>query len=988
MCRTLTTSTENSKPYHISTQPSISTINMPPQRDAQVDDTSKNRIYHLYIMENLSLTKVRSTMKSIFDFDRTLNEYQKLLHDWKFEKRKKTADWRDLKRKIDARKAVHKQSALYLNRKLLPDHRVNKEFGRQSLFMNAMETFKANQEPMPATPPGFMICTPDAEICLNYVFKNLPILKFIEIARSLTGATGSLLQFSSEATSLVPFFATSSILPPSAFLTEKAATALGLDKIDRLDPTELVNLVTYMISNNLPGTAKSSDMYKLLKARGMLDLLSSIASVDSLTTEALLEGIFRLAMEALDTPIVKELLRLRVNPNGYQFVYDGIADTFDALQYSCLRGAIELARILLEAGIAVNDGEMGWKRSILTIAIVGNYGSLWGTYLKVEDRAFNYKRYDKTDDEEEMNPWDRECDDINVEHEEALEGNDCICDYHSLHRKEPLFVELVESLLRAGAKVVYQVDDSEFEDESTLDQYMDNVPHAFKGCDSPLTAAAKYKRQYLVDRFLDLGADANLTLEPGDSAIHQCLLSFEENLGDPRDTCFWEWTLPDLRAWILARATFKSFGCNNITGIVKSLLRANADPDQPYVICDNFSALDEKYHAYQDATPLNFAILGSFEELVEVLLSSGSNPNRSSLEYAIHGGNRAILERILDTNAPLSYQAIRAAAELPRHGFFELLVTKRTDHLSRTLAVIEAVRSDIGEDVLDLENFDPVLLRDHLSQLQDAVNHCCSIGRTGFVLKLLNSQCASRVSHLPTLPPMLPSVAEAGTWELWGALMKMIENAPVVFTASLDPPVFSLEQSTNRQLRATKVREPLRENEESREPVGSSPTSLHISVEQGNITQVRRFLEQQEDPNFVPAGLSHTPLQIAARDGHKEIAELLLQYGANVNGPPCAKSGATALQYAAIGGYIGIAAILLEYRVDIDAAGAQSNGRTALEGAAEHGRIDMLKMFLNAGADVHGAGQIQYERALNFASNNGHHAARKMLEDYHNLASL
>jgi hypothetical protein len=94
-------------------------------------------------------------------------------------------------------------------------------------------------------------------------------------------------------------------------------------------------------------------------------------------------------------------------------------------------------------------------------------------------------------------------------------------------------------------------------------------------------------------------------------------------------------------------------------------------------------------------------------------------------------------------------------------------------------------------------------------------------------------------------------------------------------------------------------------------------------------------------------------------------------------------SGATALQFAAIGGFLGIAILFLEYQVDLDAAGAQFNGRTALEGAAELGRIDMLKMLLNAGVNIHGGGQIQYERALNFPSKNGHHAARQMLEEHH-----
>ncbi len=102
-----------------------------------------------------------------------------------------------------------------------------------------------------------------------------------------------------------------------------------------------------------------------------------------------------------------------------------------------------------------------------------------------------------------------------------------------------------------------------------------------------------------------------------------------------------------------------------------------------------------------------------------------------------------------------------------------------------------------------------------------------------------------------------------------------------------------------------------------------------------------------------------------------------------MNYPPAQDSGATALQFAAIGGYLGIMYTLWENGADVNAAPAAKNGRTALEGAAEHGKIDIVQLLLNAGADVCGSGQEQYERALRRASENGHHAIRRLLEEYH-----
>lgn len=127
----------------------------------------------------------------------------------------------------------------------------------------------------------------------------------------------------------------------------------------------------------------------------------------------------------------------------------------------------------------------------------------------------------------------------------------------------------------------------------------------------------------------------------------------------------------------------------------------------------------------------------------------------------------------------------------------------------------------------------------------------------------------------------------------------------------------------------------------------------------------------------------NTPLQIAAKEGCKGIAEILIEHGASVNAPANADCGGTALQYAAIYGYIGIAVLLLENGANVNAEAAEINGRTALEGAAENGRIDMVQLLLNAGADIYGEGEAQYERALNFASSKGHHAVRELLEDHH-----
>ena len=173
-------------------------------------------------------------------------------------------------------------------------------------------------------------------------------------------------------------------------------------------------------------------------------------------------------------------------------------------------------------------------------------------------------------------------------------------------------------------------------------------------------------------------------------------------------------------------------------------------------------------------------------------------------------------------------------------------------------------------------------------------------------------------------------------------------------------------------------------------------TPLQIAVQNQDVKMMRILFLYKVDANsifinedkmnsdkYVKWSMPRTPLQEASLQGIKEIVELLLEHGADVNSPPVTGDGATALQYAAMQGFLGIAHLLLEHDAEVNAAPAKTDGRTALEGAAEHGRVDMVQLLLNAGANIFGDRQAQYENAITRASGNGHHAIRRMLEKHH-----
>ncbi|KAF6515501.1 hypothetical protein HZS61_005407 [Fusarium oxysporum f. sp. conglutinans] len=127
---------------------------------------------------------------------------------------------------------------------------------------------------------------------------------------------------------------------------------------------------------------------------------------------------------------------------------------------------------------------------------------------------------------------------------------------------------------------------------------------------------------------------------------------------------------------------------------------------------------------------------------------------------------------------------------------------------------------------------------------------------------------------------------------------------------------------------------------------------------------------------------SRSPLQQAAELGNSEMIECLLKAGADVNLLPALENGATALQFAAINGHLGIAKRLLEMGALINAPGAAlEGGRTALEGAAEMGRIDMIKFLLCQGVLTTGPGRLQYIKSIEYAAEEGHEAAERLLRD-------
>ncbi|OUL19018.1 hypothetical protein BV372_33690, partial [Nostoc sp. T09] len=58
---------------------------------------------------------------------------------------------------------------------------------------------------------------------------------------------------------------------------------------------------------------------------------------------------------------------------------------------------------------------------------------------------------------------------------------------------------------------------------------------------------------------------------------------------------------------------------------------------------------------------------------------------------------------------------------------------------------------------------------------------------------------------------------------------------------------------------------------------------IHYVAEKGDIEKIRKLLDKGIDPNFRKMINSPTPIYYAAAQGHREIVEILINYGADVN---------------------------------------------------------------------------------------------------------
>ncbi len=159
--------------------------------------------------------------------------------------------------------------------------------------------------------------------------------------------------------------------------------------------------------------------------------------------------------------------------------------------------------------------------------------------------------------------------------------------------------------------------------------------------------------------------------------------------------------------------------------------------------------------------------------------------------------------------------------------------------------------------------------------------------------------------------------------------------------------------------------------------------SLHPALDVFNAAvagQVPLVLQQiDQDPALLESHSSDgwTPLHLAAFFGHPDLANALLDRGADVNSRSTNAMKNTPLHAAAAGGQLALVELLLKRGADPNAT--QDGGWTALHSAAQSGNQPMLELLIANGADVNARAANQ-QAPLDLALMQGRQNIAELLE--------
>jgi len=143
--------------------------------------------------------------------------------------------------------------------------------------------------------------------------------------------------------------------------------------------------------------------------------------------------------------------------------------------------------------------------------------------------------------------------------------------------------------------------------------------------------------------------------------------------------------------------------------------------------------------------------------------------------------------------------------------------------------------------------------------------------------------------------------------------------------------------------------------------------SLFVAIATGNTVKTEQILNNGSNPNVFDLSGGLSPLHVATLSGLSECVNILLKHGAEVDASDKGSVGGTALYASAEKGYVEIAKLLIEHGANVN--GRTKEGKTALMIAAAKGSSELVGLLIDKGADVNASDHAGFTALISAAYN-------------------
>ncbi|XP_015929424.1 poly [ADP-ribose] polymerase tankyrase-2 [Parasteatoda tepidariorum] len=381
------------------------------------------------------------------------------------------------------------------------------------------------------------------------------------------------------------------------------------------------------------------------------------------------------------------------------------------------------------------------------------------------------------------------------------------------------------------------------------------------------------------------------------------------------------------------------------------------------------ASLNEKNKEF--LTPVHIAADKSHFDVLDVLLKHGAKVNaldglgQTALHRCAREGNVQACRILLSYDVDPSIISLQGytAAQVASENVQKLLSEPTTVNIDIEYQLLEASKAGDTEVVKKiLSSHLPVVnCRDVDGRQSTPLHFAAGYNRVSVVEYLLQHGADVHAKDKGGLVP-LHNACSYGHYEVAELLVKYGANVNVADLWKFTP---LHEAAAKGKYEIVKLllkhgADPSKKNRDSHTPLDlvkegdqdvadllRGDSALLDAAKKGNLSRVLKLVSPENINCRDSQGRNSTPLHLAAGYNNLEVAEFLLEHGADVNAQD--KGGLIPLHNASSYGHLDIAALLIKYNTVVNATDRW--GFTPLHEAAQKGRTQLCALLLAHGAD-------------------------------------